>query len=135
MKLLVVAGGAAEGTESVSPSIRPLLDEASEILVITPSLPSRLEWLASATDKARSQADERLERVLSHLEEIGAAARGAVGADDPLLAFEDAIADFGPDHILIALRDGEHAGWQERGLLDALLQRTSAPLTVFVVSG
>jgi hypothetical protein len=134
MRLLVAAGGSAESTQAVPPSIRALLDEASEIMVISPTLSSRFEWLASATDKARSQADERLERVLSHLDEIGASARGAVGADDPLLAFEDAVADFGPDHILIALRGGDRDGWQERGLLDALLERFSTPLTVFVVS-
>lgn len=133
MRLLVAAGGAAESAETVPASIRALLDEASEILVIAPALPTRLEWLVSATDQARNQADERLGRVLTHLDEIGASARGAVGADDPLLAFEDAAAGFSPDHILIALRDRDRAGWQERGLLDALVDRFSVPLTVFVV--
>ena len=47
--------------------------------------------VVSATDKRKEQADERLQAVLGHLEEMGIDAKGAVGADDPLLAFEDAI--------------------------------------------
>jgi hypothetical protein len=69
--------------------------------------------------------------VLGQLEEMGSEAAGAVGADDPLLAFEDAIAQFGPDHLLIALRAGDRAGWQERGLLDEILERLGVPMTVF----
>ena len=61
-------------------------------------------------------------------------AAGAVGADDPLLAFEDAIRQFAPDHLLIALRAGAASGWQERGLLDQLHQRFGLPMTAFSVA-
>jgi hypothetical protein len=83
------------------------------------------------TDRAREQADERLRTVLGQLAELGSDAAGAVGADDPLLAFEDAIREFAPDHLLIALRAADGAGWQERGLLDQLEQRFGLPITVF----
>ena len=86
--------------------MRELISAADEILVIAPTLPSRFEWLASASDRARDQADERLQAVLgqvSEMEESGSP-RGTVAADDPLLAFDDAIAAFTPDHILIGLR-------------------------------
>jgi hypothetical protein len=69
--------------------------------------------------------------VLGQLEELGGEAAGAVGPDEPLLAFEDAIREFAPDHLLIGLRGGERAGWQERGLLDRLQQRFGLPMTVF----
>ena len=59
---------------------------------------------------------------------------GRVGADDPLLAFEDAIREFSPDHLLVALRSRDRAGWQERGLLDVILERFHIPLTVFELS-
>jgi hypothetical protein len=130
-RLLIVAGAAASGPEELPFGVRGLIDAADEILVVTPTLPNRLDWLASATDKARKQADERLRAVLGQLEEMGSEAAGAVGADDPLLAFEDAIAQFGPDHLLIALRAGDRAGWQERGLLDEILERLGVPMTVF----
>jgi len=109
-----------------------LVDSADEILVIAPELPTRTHWLVSDTDKARMAADERLKMVLGNLEERGQAARGEIAADDPMLAFEDAIEEFHPDHVVIVLRSAERSGWQERGLLDQVLQRFGLPITVFV---
>jgi hypothetical protein len=131
LRLLVAAGEAASGLEELPPSVRSLIEEADDILVVAPTLPGRWEWLSSATDKRKEQADERLHAVLGHLEEMGVEAKGTVGADDPLVAFEDAIRQFSPDHILIALRSEQRAGWQERGLLDQVLERFALPITVF----
>lgn len=133
-RLLVAAGDAVPSVDDLPFGVRELIDAADEILVVTPALPSRLEWLASATDKAREQADERLRAVLGQIAELGSDAEGAVGADDPLLAFEDAIRDFNPDHLLVALRAGQYSGWQERGLLDQLQQRFGLPVTAFAVA-
>ena len=133
-KLLIAAGEAAASPEQVPTSVRALIDVADEIMVVTPSLPGRWEWLSSATDKAREQADERLQTVLGHLDDLGAEARGQVGADDPLLALEDAMREFAPDHLLIALRGVDRAGWQERGLLGRVLERFTIPVTVFQFS-
>jgi hypothetical protein len=132
-RLLIAAGQAAVGVEELPPGVRELIDAADEILVIAPELPTRFEWLSSDTDKARERADVRLRAVLEHLEEAGTAPSGAVGADDPLLAFEDALGTFSADHILIGLRAPERSGWQERGLLDGLL-RFGLPVTAFTVS-
>jgi hypothetical protein len=130
-RLLIAAGGAASGPEELPASIRSLIEAADEVLVIAPRLPGRWDWLSSATDKATEQADARLHAVLGQLEEMGADVKGEIGADDPLLAFEDAIRQFDPDHILIVLRAPERAGWQERGLLDQVLERSRLPITVF----
>jgi hypothetical protein len=130
-RLLIVAGQAAPGAEALPFGVRLLLDAAEEILVVSPILPGRLDWLTSATDRAKEQADERLQAVLGNLAEIGDESQGAIGADDPLLAFDDAIAQFSPTHLLIGLREADRAGWQERGLLDALHQRVRVPITVF----
>ena len=134
-KLLIAAGEAAASTEELPFGVRKLIDAAEEILVITPTLPGRFEWLSSATDRARDQADERLQAVLGHLEEVGAGAGGEVGSDDPLEAIADAVRAFNPDHLLIALRAGESAGWQEKGLLDRVQERFALPMTVFSVDG
>jgi hypothetical protein len=133
-RLLIAAGESAHSAEELPFGVRALIDAADEILVVTPRLPSGLDWLASATDKATEQADERLQIVLGQLADIGTEASGMVGADDPLLAFEDAMRDFAADHLLIALRSGEDAGWQERGLIDQLQQRFGLPITVFSVA-
>jgi hypothetical protein len=133
-RLLVVTGGTASDLDEVPPGVRLLIEGAGEILVVAPALPSRMAWLASDTDKTREVADQRLSAVVGQLEDTGAPVEGAVGADDPLLAFEDAIADFHPDHILIALRPSEESGWQERGLIEAVGERFGLPLTVFRIA-
>jgi hypothetical protein len=133
-RLLIAAGEAASGADSLPVGVRKLIEAAGEIMVVSPRLPGRLDWLSSATDVATERADERLREVLGHLEELGAEASGRVGADDPLLAFEDAIREFSPDHLLIALRARDRAGWQERGLVDSILERFHIPITVFELS-
>ena len=101
---------------------------------LAPSLPSRLQWLASDIDSSQNLADKRLDAVLGQLTSIDADATGRVGADDPLTAFGDAIREFGPDHILIGLRATDHAGWQERRLLDSVVASFHLPTTVFEIS-
>jgi hypothetical protein len=130
-RLLIVAGEAAASAEQLPRGIRSLIDAADEIMVISPALPRRLDWIASDTDKATERADERLQTVLGQLDEIGADARGRTGADDPLLAFGDAIREFAPDHLLIGLRREDRSGWQERRLLDRIVERFEIPMTVF----
>ena len=134
-RLLIAVGGTAESVEQLPSGIRLLIDSAEEITVIAPSLPGPLQWLASDTDKATDRADERLRAVLGQLDDTGSPARGQVGADDPLTAFDDAIRDISPDHLLIALRREDQAGWQERGLIDAILARFAIPITVFQLPG
>lgn len=133
-RLLIAVGGAAASPEAVPSGVRTLIEAADEIVVIAPTLPSRLQWLVSDTDTALERADERLRTVLGHLEEIGASARGRVGSDDPLTAFDDAIRELRPSHILVALRPEERAGWQERGLIDEVLARFGLPVTVFMAA-
>ena len=132
-RLLVATGTVAESAEQLPESVRALLQQADEILVLSPALPGRFHWLSSDTDKARMMADDRLETVLGQIEQLGHEARGQVGADDPLLAFDDAIAEFGPDHILIGLRSPNRSGWQEHHLIEQVLGRFSLPVTVFVI--
>ncbi len=129
--LLIAAGDAAASADDLPFGVRTLIDQAGDVVVIAPRLPRWLDWLTSDTDKATAEADERLDAVLGQLEQAGAPARGEVAADDPLVAFEDAIRKFSPDHILIALRADDRAGWQERGLLDRVLERFGLPVTIF----
>jgi hypothetical protein len=135
-RLLIAAGEVAADAATLPPGVRTLIESAKAIHVIAPRLPDRFEWLASATDISTQQADERLSEVLSQVKDAGGSEpSGEVGADDPLLAFEDAVRSFGPNHILIGLRTEDRSGWQERGLLDAVQERFGLPLTVFQVPG
>jgi hypothetical protein len=131
-RLLIATGEAAASEDELPRLVRALIENASELLVMTPVLVGRLQWLASDTDRARYEADERLSTVLGHVENLApeAGVHGRVGDETPLTAFSDAIRDFLPDHILIALRSGDHSGWQERGLLDRI-REFGIPITVF----
>lgn len=131
-RLLIATGEAAASEAELPRLVRALIDNASEVLVMTPVLISRLQWLASDTDRARYEADERLSTVLGQVETLAPEAeiRGRIGDDTPVTAFSDAIRDFSPDHILIALRGSDHSGWQERGLLDQI-RAFGIPITVF----
>jgi hypothetical protein len=132
-RLLIVTGAAAAEAAELPPLIRALIGTASEILVVTPVLVGALQWLASDTDRARNEADERLATVLGHIESLPTEAEthARVGDDTPITAFADAIRNFAPDHILIALRSSDHAAWQERQLLDRVQETFQIPMTVF----
>jgi hypothetical protein len=134
-RLLIVTGAAAADANELPPLVRSLIAAASEILVVTPVLPGRLQWLVSDTDRVRHEADERLRAVLGQVEEIApeAATAGEVGDETPLSAFADALRTFEPDHILVALRASDHAAWQERGLTDRIREGFHIPLTIFEI--
>jgi hypothetical protein len=131
-RLLIATGEAAASEDELPRLVRVLIESASELLVMTPTLIGRLQWLASDTDRARYEADERLSVVLGQVEALAPTAeiRGRVGDETPFTAFADAIQSFLPDHILIGLRSSDHAGWQERGLLDQI-REFGIPITVF----
>jgi hypothetical protein len=112
-----------------------LIASAAEILVVTPVLPGGLQWLVSDTDRVRHEADERLQSVLSHVEQLAPETQmtGGVGDETPLSAFADAVRAFRPNHILIALRAADHSGWQERQLTDRVREAFHIPITIFEI--
>lgn len=134
-RLLIVTGAAVADAEELPPLVRALIESASEILVVTPALPGRLQWLVSDTDQVRYEADERLRTVMGHVETLApeTTAIGAVGDETPLSAFADAVRRFRPDHILLALRASDHSAWQERGLTDRVREAFHLPLTLFEI--
>jgi hypothetical protein len=134
-RLLIVTGAALEQVAELPAPVRSLIASASEILVVAPVLPGRLEWIASETDRVRHEADDRLRTVMSHVGELAPEREiaGVVGDETPLSAFADAVRRFGPDHILIALRASDHSAWQERGLVERVREAFHLPLTVFEI--
>jgi hypothetical protein len=134
-RLLIATGEAAANIEELPPLVRSLVQTASEIVVITPMLVSGLQWLASDSDRARYEADQRLSAVLGHVEAMAPEAeiRAEVGDDTPMTALDDVMRKFEPDHILIALRASDHDAWQEQGLLDEIRQAFHIPMTVFEI--
>jgi hypothetical protein len=134
-RLLIVAGAAAATADDVPSDIRSLIGSASEVLLITPVLTSKLHVWTDDFDHARHEADERLAAILGHVEAIApdSRVRAERGSNIPLTALEDAVRIFQPDHILIALRAADHAVWQEKQLVDRVRQRFQIPIAVFEV--
>ena len=134
-RLLIAAGATASSPEELPDHVRMLIESASEVLVLSPVLTSRLHVWTNDTDRAREEADERLGILLGDVEAIGPAThvQGVVGDEVPLTAFDDAVRVFAPDHILIALRSGSDAAWQEHGLAERVRESFGLPVTVIEI--
>jgi nucleotide-binding universal stress UspA family protein len=132
-RLLFVADAAVAEVQELPPAARALIDSANEVYVVTPTLPGRLAWLADDVDRFRHVADKRLDTVLGHMRSIGADVSGLAGRGSVLTVIADAVEDFTPDHILLALRSSEHANWQERYLIEHIEDRFGLPVTAYAV--
>jgi hypothetical protein len=133
LRLLIVTNAVAADPASLPPIIRFLIEAASDRFVVSPRLTNPFEWLESDIDKATVQAERRLSTVLTHFESGPARLAGAVGDETLLLAVDDAMHDFRPDHLIIGMRTHDHDGWQERHLIEKVRRRFHVPLTVFEI--
>ena len=133
-RLLFIADAAVADVDELPPAARRVIDAAADVYVVTPTLPGRLAWLADEVDRFQHLADERLDTVLGHMRSIDAHVSGEAIRGSLLTVIADAVAEFKPDHILIALRSSEHANWQERKLIAHIEERFGLPLTTYAVN-
>ena len=112
-RVLVVA---ASGTSSVHVNAR-----ATEIVVVVPALASTVEALTGAVDDRRAEAERTAAVLAQQLTRDGVRVRAEVGADDPVLAVDDALRTFGADEIAVA-------GDQE--LAEQIRGRATVPVSV-----
>jgi hypothetical protein len=132
-RLLFVADAAVADVDELPPVTRAIIDAATDVYVLTPTLPGRLAWLADEVDRFRHYADERLDTVLGQMRAIGADAGGAAARGSVVTVIADAVTAFEPDHILIALHVSARANWQERRLIEHVENRFRLPVTTFGV--
>jgi hypothetical protein len=83
-----------------APSTIP--DGATDVVVVVPALASKTEAVTGAVDDRRADAEQTALSLTRALSRDGRNVRGEVGADDPVLAVEDALRSFGADEILVA---------------------------------
>ena len=93
---------AARGTSGIAGRIG---ERATNVLVIVPALVSTVQSLTGAVDDEREKAQQTAEALAGELSRAGLQARGVVGADDTVLAIEDALREFGADEIVLAMGD------------------------------
>ena len=132
-RILVIANETVAGE-----ALRERIAQRSEgvrerVLVVCPALNTRLRHWASDEDRARAEAQDRLDRSLAQLAAVGVDARGEVGDAEPLQAIEDACRTFGPDEIIISTHPEGRSNWLERRIVDRARERFDCPITHVVV--
>ena len=105
----------------------------AEVLVVAPALNSRLRHWTSDEDRARAEAQARLEVSLAALAEAGIEARGQIGDDDPLQALDDALRTFGADEIILSTHPPGRSNWLERGVVARARELYDCPIAHVVV--
>jgi len=132
-RILVIANETVGGE-----ALRERIEEHSRghrtnLLVVTPALNSPVRTFTSDVDKAREQAQQRLDASLARLRADGIDANGEVGDGDPIQAIEDALRTFGADEIIISTHPEGRSNWLERGVVSGARERFAVPITHVVV--
>ena len=109
-------------------------DASADVLVVAPALNSRLRHLTSDLDAAVAQAQERVDRAVAQLRNRGLRVRGHVGDANPMLAIEDALADYRATEIVIATYPPGESHWLERRLIEKARARFGLPITHVISS-
>ena len=133
-RILVIANPPCPCPALVDEVARRVLPGPADVVVVAPALNSRLRHLASDVDAAVQQAHERVRAAVDALRERGISARGSIGDTDPVMAIEDALADFAATEIVIATHPRANSHWLERGLISKSAARFEAPVTEVVAS-
>ena len=130
-RVLVVANETVAG----SALRREIMERGAgaEVLVVTPALNSRIRHWTSDEDRAREEAQARLDVSVSALSGAGVRVRGQVGDDDPLQAIDDALRAFPADEIVISTHPQGRSNWLEKGVVDRARDRYDCPITHVVV--
>lgn len=132
-RLLVVANETVAGTALRDEIVRRAGGDACDVLVVTPALNTRLRHWTSDEDRAREEAQARLDASLAALRDAGVEASGHVGDDDPLQAIEDALRDFPADEIILSTHPPGRSNWLERELVRNARERWPCPIAHVVV--
>jgi hypothetical protein len=99
-------------------------ERAGSILIVAPALAgSPFKHAMGDVDGAIVTANERLEESLHGLREEGLDVRGTVGDADPIIAIDDALAQFPADEILLVTHPDDEAGWLEDDLFERAKQK------------
>jgi hypothetical protein len=106
----------------------------AEVYVVCPALNvSKIKHWVSDEDAARREAQERLEGMVSRLEQEGVQVRGDIGDADPVQALEDALRLFAADEAIISTHPPGRSNWLEREVVERSRERFPLPVSHVVV--
>ena len=132
-RILVVANETVAGAALREQILDRVASEDAEVFVVAPALNTRLRHWTSDEDRARSEAQRRLDESLRALAEAGVDAHGSVGDDDPLQAMEDALRTVGADEIILSTHPPGRSNWLERDVVARARATYDTPITHVVV--
>lgn len=114
---LRLASGTPSGSHRVLVVVRPgasadgaaarIDGDTTEVVVLVPTTPSTVEALTGAVDDVRAEAARTAQTWADALAGAGLRARGEIGADNAVLAIEDALRRFGADEIVLVGEDAD----------------------------
>ncbi|MEZ5101008.1 MAG: hypothetical protein R3C15_14675 [Thermoleophilia bacterium] len=134
-RILVLANETLAGDELRDALAERLAGRPAEVRLVAPALSSRLRYWASDTDAAVAAARARLDASLERLERAGVHATGAIGADDPVQALEDALWEFPADEVIVSTHEPGRSHWLARRVVDPARERVAVPVSHVVVRG
>jgi hypothetical protein len=91
-------------------------DRNDDVLLVTPPLTGRLHTILSDTDAETAAARNRLDDALRRLREHGMSAVGLVGDADPIVAIDDALAQFEAEKVVVVTETARWRSWREKRL-------------------
>lgn len=131
VKLLIAAEGVQRAMQ-LPVAVRLLIEAASEIWVMSPSVVGPIQWLTGGVDEARQSADQRVEVIVDQLAAKGITATGKRGDELGREAFDDALRQFPADHVIVAMRQSDRP-WQRGAAMEHLFDRRGLSVTMFTV--
>jgi hypothetical protein len=133
-RVLVIANQTVGGRALLDEIAKRCEGKSAEVLVITPALTnSQLQHWASDTDEATTAAKTRLEASVDAIRALRLEARGQVGDQDPNVALDDALREFGADEVIISTHPPDRSRWLEHGVVAKARAEVPLPVTHVVV--
>jgi len=131
-RILVIANETLAGQALLEEIDRRAAEDDVEVLVVCPSLNSRLRHWTCDDTSARRAASERLVQSLATLAALGVDARGEIGDADPVQAIEDALRTWPASEIIVSTHPPGRSMWLEKRVTQAA-DRFRLPVTHVVV--
>jgi GABA permease len=102
--------------------------DRAEYLVVVPANPvdtgqADREGAAFVWEATTRAAQERLDETLSTLQARGLTVRGELGDYRPMVALDEAVREFRPDHMVISTHPEERSTWLRHGVVDEARKR------------
>src|SRR3954453_4374548 len=104
--------------DALRSAIGPESADDAEVLVVAPALNTRTRFLLADPDPEIARAAVGQQETAERLDAGAIFPPGDTGAEDPLLALQDALATYDADEIVLFTHADSAQNWAEEGLVD-----------------